>query len=128
MRRRRSGRTPSVRTFTVQGLWDGPFLREVHGLSAISAGNVLLVAVITYQFGMLALGPLDRLLIVAWHDPKTQLFTIPTPSGPVRLHNMENFVTVRGGGYFFLPSRSTKAAVRPEPSRRPQKAPRPRRS
>jgi predicted MFS family arabinose efflux permease len=49
-------------TFTVQGLWGGPFLREVHGLSAIAAGNVLLVAVIAYQVGMLAFGPLDRLL------------------------------------------------------------------
>jgi predicted MFS family arabinose efflux permease len=49
-------------TFTVQGLWAGPFLREVHGMSAIAAGNVLLVAVITYQFGILAFGPLDRLL------------------------------------------------------------------
>jgi predicted MFS family arabinose efflux permease len=49
-------------TFTVQGLWGGPFLREVHGLSAIAAGNVLLVAVVAYQCGMLAFGPLDRLL------------------------------------------------------------------
>ena len=49
-------------TFTVQGLWGGPFLREVHGLSAIEAGNVLLVAVIAYQVGMLAIGPLDRRL------------------------------------------------------------------
>jgi predicted MFS family arabinose efflux permease len=49
-------------TFTVQGLWGGPFLREVHGLSAIEAGNVLLLAVIAYQCGMLAFGPLDRLL------------------------------------------------------------------
>ncbi len=49
-------------TFTVQGLWGGPFLREVHGLSAIEAGNVLLAAVIAYQIGMLAFGPLDRLL------------------------------------------------------------------
>jgi predicted MFS family arabinose efflux permease len=49
-------------TFTVQGLWGGPFLREVHGLSPIEAGNVLLVAVIAYQIGMLAFGPLDRLL------------------------------------------------------------------
>jgi predicted MFS family arabinose efflux permease len=49
-------------TFTVQGLWGGPFLREVHGLSAIEAGNVLLVAVIAYQIGILAFGPLDRLL------------------------------------------------------------------
>jgi len=49
-------------TFTVQGLWGGPFLREVHGLSPIEAGNVLLIAVIAYQVGILAFGPLDRLL------------------------------------------------------------------
>lgn len=49
-------------TFTVQGLWGGPFLREVHGLSRIDSGNVLLVAVIAYQVGMLVFGPLDRLL------------------------------------------------------------------
>jgi len=49
-------------TFTVQGLWGGPFLREVHGLSPIEAGNVLLVAVIAYQLGMLTFGPLDRRL------------------------------------------------------------------
>lgn len=49
-------------SFTVQGLWGGPFLREVHGLSAIGAGNVLLLAVIAYQIGMLVFGPLDRVL------------------------------------------------------------------
>src|SRR5438034_2479587 len=49
-------------TFTVQGLWGGPFLREVHGLSPIAAGNVLLLAVIAYQIGILAFGPLDRVL------------------------------------------------------------------
>jgi predicted MFS family arabinose efflux permease len=49
-------------TFTVQGLWGGPFLREVHGLTPIEAGNVLLVAVIAYQVGILAFGPLDRRL------------------------------------------------------------------
>ena len=49
-------------TFTVQGLWGGPFLREVHGLSRIESGNVLLTAVIAYQVGMLTFGPLDRLL------------------------------------------------------------------
>ena len=49
-------------TFTVQGLWGGAFLREVHGLSPIAAGNVLLCAVIAYQSGMLAFGPLDRRL------------------------------------------------------------------
>ena len=47
---------------TVQGLWGGPFLREVHGLSKIDSGNVLLAAVIAYQCGMLVFGPLDRVL------------------------------------------------------------------
>ncbi len=49
-------------TFTVHGLWGGPFLREVHGLSAIAAGNVLLAAVVAYQIGILGFGPLDRVL------------------------------------------------------------------
>ena len=49
-------------TFTVQGLWGGPYLREVHGLGAIAAGNVLLAAVVAYQVGMLVFGPLDRRL------------------------------------------------------------------
>jgi len=49
-------------TFTVQGLWAGPFLREVYGVSAIEAGNVLFAAVIAYQAGMLTFGPMDRLL------------------------------------------------------------------
>jgi predicted MFS family arabinose efflux permease len=49
-------------TFTVQGLWGGPFLREVHGLTSIESGNVLLAAVIAYQIGLLTFGPLDRVL------------------------------------------------------------------
>ncbi|MGD9881434.1 MAG: MFS transporter [Reyranella sp.] len=49
-------------TFTVQGLWGGPFLREVHGFSPIASGNVLLSAVVAYQVGMLVFGPLDRRL------------------------------------------------------------------
>jgi predicted MFS family arabinose efflux permease len=49
-------------TFTVQGLWGGPYLREVHGMSAIEAGNVLFATVIAYQIGMLTFGPMDRLL------------------------------------------------------------------
>jgi predicted MFS family arabinose efflux permease len=48
-------------TFTVQGLWGGAFLREVHGLTPIQAGNVLLAAVVAYQCGMLSFGPMDRL-------------------------------------------------------------------
>ena len=32
--------------------------------------------------------------------------TIPTPNGPLRLNGLANFVTVRGGAYFFLPGRA----------------------
>ncbi len=40
-------------------------------------------------------------------DPsKPFVFTIPTPSGPVTMKNLKSFVTVRAGGYFFMPSRS----------------------
>ncbi len=40
-------------------------------------------------------------------DPaEKRVFTIPTPAGPLTLRNMQSFVTVKGGGYFFLPSRS----------------------
>ena len=49
-------------TFTVQGLWGGPYLREVYGLTPIQAGNVLFAAVIAYQVGMLTFGPMDRFL------------------------------------------------------------------
>jgi predicted MFS family arabinose efflux permease len=49
-------------TFTVQGLWGGPYLKEVHGLSALEFGNVLLAAVLAYMVGQLVFGPLDRLL------------------------------------------------------------------
>jgi deferrochelatase/peroxidase EfeB len=33
-------------------------------------------------------------------------FTIPTHRGPITLRNMRTFIKARGGGYFFLPSRS----------------------
>ena len=32
-------------------------------------------------------------------------FTLPSRDGPIRLDPLERFVTTRGGGYFFLPSR-----------------------
>ena len=32
-------------------------------------------------------------------------FTIPTPSGPLCLRRLSDFVRVRGGGYFFMPGR-----------------------
>jgi len=36
-------------------------------------------------------------------------FTIPTVAGPVRVAGLRSCVTVRGGGYFFVPSRSALA-------------------
>ncbi|HYC96424.1 cytochrome P450 [Brevundimonas sp.] len=36
-------------------------------------------------------------------------FTIPTAAGPLTLKNMQSFIELRGGGYFFLPSRSAIA-------------------
>jgi deferrochelatase/peroxidase EfeB len=37
---------------------------------------------------------------------KTARLTIPTPYGPIYVRNLRDVVQVRGGGYFFLPSRS----------------------
>ena len=50
---------------------------------------------------------LDPLL--GQHDGNGVLLTIPTPSGRVRLKGLQDFVTVLGSGYFFLPGR---AAIR----------------
>jgi len=36
-------------------------------------------------------------------------FTIPTVAGPIRLKGIKSYVSVRGGGYFFIPSRSALA-------------------
>ncbi|HEY2481395.1 MAG TPA: cytochrome P450 [Caulobacteraceae bacterium] len=44
--------------------------------------------------------------VITQSDSEGRVFTIPTTAGPVTLHDMQSFVTVRGGGYFFLPSRS----------------------
>jgi deferrochelatase/peroxidase EfeB len=47
--------------------------------------------------------------LIGQRDENTILLTIPTPSGRIRLKGLQNFVTVRGSGYFFLPGR---AAIR----------------
>jgi hypothetical protein len=36
----------------------------------------------------------------------SNVLTIPTKKGPLRLKGMGKFVTVRGGGYFFMPGKS----------------------
>ena len=46
--------------------------------------------------------------IIGSPDPKKGgVFTIPTPSGPITLDGLQSFVTVRAGGYFFMPSYSS---------------------
>ncbi len=37
------------------------------------------------------------------HGGASGMLTIPTPKGPLRIKGLKDFVTVRGGGYFFLP-------------------------
>ncbi len=37
---------------------------------------------------------------------KARNFTIPTEDGPLRLGGLTDFVTTRGGGYFWMPSRA----------------------
>jgi deferrochelatase/peroxidase EfeB len=42
--------------------------------------------------------------ILATNGPESR-FTVPNRAGPVRLKAMPNFVTTRGGGYYFLPGK-----------------------
>jgi deferrochelatase/peroxidase EfeB len=37
----------------------------------------------------------------------SDVLTIPTPKGPLRVGGLGHFVTVRGGGYFFMPGQDT---------------------
>ena len=45
---------------TVQVLWAGPYLNDVHGLGPLERGNVLLGMAAAQTIGALAVGPLDR--------------------------------------------------------------------
>lgn len=45
-------------------------------------------------------------IVATTQQPGGNIFTIPTTAGPLTLRNVPNFVTVRGGGYFFAPSRA----------------------
>lgn len=49
--------------------------------------------------------PLVAPRCTAGGTPVPGKLTIPTPDGPVRLDGLAQFMTVRGGGYFFLPGR-----------------------
>ncbi|HKZ04147.1 MAG TPA: MFS transporter [Methylomirabilota bacterium] len=45
---------------TILGLWAGPYLHDVHGLTPLARGNVLLAMGLAQIAGILAYGPLDR--------------------------------------------------------------------
>ncbi len=47
---------------TIMGLWAGTYLNDVHGLSGIARGNVLIAMAGGQVLGLLAIGSLDRLL------------------------------------------------------------------
>lgn len=47
---------------TIMGLWAGTYLHDVHGLSGIARGNVLIGMAAGQVVGLLLIGPLDRLL------------------------------------------------------------------
>ena len=47
---------------TVLGVWGGPYLYDVYGLDAVQRGNVLLAMGVAQIVGILAYGPMDRLL------------------------------------------------------------------
>ena len=47
---------------TVQGLWAGPYLFDVHGMGSVERGNVLFAMAGATVLGILCYGPLDRRL------------------------------------------------------------------
>jgi MFS family permease len=47
---------------TVQVLWSGPYLHDVHGLDTLQRGHVLLGMAVAQTVGTLLVGPMDRIL------------------------------------------------------------------
>ncbi len=47
---------------TVQVLWTGPYLYDVHGLDTLQRGHVLLGMAVAQTLGTLLIGPMDRIL------------------------------------------------------------------
>ena len=47
---------------TILGVWAGPYLFDVHKLDAVQRGNVLLAMGVAQTLGILAYGPMDRVL------------------------------------------------------------------
>lgn len=61
----------------------------------------------TYMLGSSFHGLENEVDSFARRPGSSDVLTIPTENGPLRLKGMGNFVTVRGGGYFFMPGKST---------------------
>jgi len=55
---------------TVLGVWGGPYLFDVHRLDGVQRGNVLLAMGVAQTLGILAYGPMDRVL----HSRKKVVF------------------------------------------------------
>jgi Dyp-type peroxidase family len=59
----------------------------------------------TYMLGASFQGLENEIDPFAHRPGMSDMLTIPTENGPLRLRGLGDFVTVRGGGYFFMPGR-----------------------
>jgi len=59
----------------------------------------------TYMLGASFQGLENEVDAFACRQGLSDVLTIPTENGPLRLKGLHDFVTVRGGAYFFLPGR-----------------------
>jgi predicted MFS family arabinose efflux permease len=74
---------------TVLGVWAGPYLFDVHELDAVQRGNVLLAMGVAQTVGILAYGPMDRVLrsrkkavILGTYATAALLLTLAAIAGP----------------------------------------------
>jgi deferrochelatase/peroxidase EfeB len=61
----------------------------------------------TYMLGSNFHGLTNEIDSFARRRGASDVLTIPTEHGPLRLRGLGSFITVQGGGYFFLPGRDT---------------------
>ena len=57
----------------------------------------------------------DPLVGISASSAVTATFTVPTTVGPLEINGLKSFVTVKGGAYFFLPSRSALRFLSQDP-------------
>lgn len=61
----------------------------------------------TYMLGSSFHGLENEIDTFARRREVSDVLTIPTASGPLRMKGMGSCIRVRGGGYFFMPGRAT---------------------